>query len=61
MYAQYRDHCEKNGYRSLGERSFGKEVRRTFTSIQRARRGSRTERFWAYEGLERVAETVGMF
>lgn len=56
IYQQYRDYCEKNGYRPLGHRMFGKEAFRAFPEgITRDRKGPRIERFWAYSGLERMS------
>ncbi len=50
-YRLYKKWSEENGYRPLSEKPFGKEVKRIFQNAVRARRGSRADRFWAYEGV----------
>ncbi|HTK77109.1 MAG TPA: phage/plasmid primase, P4 family [Gemmataceae bacterium] len=52
VYEGYRKWCEQNGYRPLGDRSFGKEVHRAFPSTRRQRLGGRLERHWFYVGLD---------
>lgn len=59
VYGAYRKWCETNGYKQMGARTFGKEVRRAFPSAQRVRRFefySETgtpygTRRWSYDGL----------
>lgn len=51
LYEAYAKWCRSNGYHPLGERQFGKEVRRTFPRAQRRRGGSRGDRFWFYGGI----------
>jgi phage/plasmid-associated DNA primase len=51
VYKQYTDFCESNGYRQLGERTFGKEVRRVFKTVDRRNAGARGNRFYIYQGL----------
>ncbi len=50
-YTAYRQWCEANGYRPLGERQFGKDVRRIFPGVSRKRAGSRDDRRYVYQGL----------
>lgn len=51
IYKFYRAWSELNGYRSMGERTFGKEIVRTFPTAERKRGGTRGDRYWYYEGL----------
>lgn len=57
VYAEYKEWCKVHGYRSLGNRTFGKEVRRVFPRAYRHQVGSRRERTWVYRGVaEKVPE-----
>lgn len=58
LYQHYRRWIESNGYRPLGERSFGKEVAGTFPAITRRRIGPKNDRFWAYQGLAYTTEEI---
>ncbi|WP_321377046.1 phage/plasmid primase, P4 family [Trichococcus shcherbakoviae] len=51
LYSIYKKWAHENGYQPLSERTFGKEVRRTFSWAKRKYSGSREERFWVYEGV----------
>lgn len=51
VYGAYREWCEANGYKALGERTFGQAVHRTHPGVQRRRRGGRDNRQWVYAGL----------
>lgn len=51
VYDAYVKFCKANGYREFGERTFGKEVKRLFPTIERAYVGPRTNRFYVYRGL----------
>ena len=52
LYHFYKKWSEDNGYRPLSERPFGKEIRRVFPNCIRNRPGPRTNRCWAYEGIQ---------
>ena len=52
VYRFYKKWAEENGYRNLSERSFGKEVFRTFRNSKRIYRGTRDDRYWAYQGIQ---------
>lgn len=59
-YKAYSSWSKENGYRALGERTFGKEVRRAFPLVRRVFRGSRELRKWHYTPLrtiERIENT----
>jgi P4 family phage/plasmid primase-like protien len=61
VYKIYKKWTEENGYRPLSERPFGKEVKRIFRKSDRVHRGTREERYWAYEGIQfSQAEICGM-
>jgi P4 family phage/plasmid primase-like protien len=51
LYRDYKTWAEGNGYRPLGERAFGKEVRRAFPQVERRRLGSRGGQEWHYVGV----------
>lgn len=52
IYEKYRDWCSKHHHdKPLGERSFGKEIVRTFTNAQRRNSGPRNRRAWGYAGI----------
>ncbi len=51
IYAEYRAWSDVNGYRPVSERTFGKDVARMFPACLRKKRGSRSDRFWVYEGI----------
>lgn len=51
VYHDYKQWCSVNGYRPLGERTFGKEVARVYPRVQRDRRGAREHREYRYQGL----------
>ena len=51
VYQAYVRWCENNGYRSMNHSNFGKEVKRTFTSIQKGQRRERNRRILVYQGL----------
>ena len=51
LYGQYRPWVIENGYRPLGERAFGKEVRRIFPDVDRISVGGRADRHRAYLGI----------
>ncbi len=54
-YKKYAEFCEASGYRALGDKTFGKEVRRAFPLVTRIHIGPRGLRSWAYAGIrERV-------
>lgn len=51
IYEHYVHWTEKSGYRPMGERAFGKEVRRVFPWVERHQFGGRTNRHWVYSGI----------
>jgi len=51
LYSEYRTWALKNGYCPLAEKTFGKEVRRTFPDSKKERAGGRLERHYRYEGI----------
>lgn len=52
IFEKYRDWCSKHRHdKPLGERSFGKEIVRTFTNAQRRNSGPRNQRAWGYAGI----------
>lgn len=51
LYEFYSVWCQKNGYRPLGERHFGKEISRCFRKSERKKLGPRNFRFWCYTNL----------
>lgn len=51
LYAEYRIWCEVNGYRPTSERTFGKDVVRTFPWAEKKRIGARGDRFYTYPEL----------
>jgi len=51
LYDQYKKHCDRNGYRAIGERAFGKEVAKLFPDMIRRHLGSREHRVWTHSGL----------
>jgi putative DNA primase/helicase len=55
VYKTYRTFCEANGYREMGERSFGQHVRRIFPRVERQRIGPRDNRGYVYMGLVSVS------
>ncbi len=51
VYEQYQKWCTANGGKAFNNRNFGKEVFRVFKSVKRVKRGTKTDRFWAYENM----------
>lgn len=52
LYTKYRDWCAKHRHdKPLGERTFGKEIVRTFPKAQRRNSGPRGQRAWGYSGI----------
>lgn len=51
LYREYKLYCEQNGYKAMGNRLFGHQVRRAFPELKRTRPGSGDSRDWIYEGL----------
>lgn len=54
VYNTYRKWCEENGYRALGERMFGKEVKRVFFESDRKRIGGKSNRKYFYTGITKI-------
>jgi len=51
LYNEYKQYCVENGCRPMGNRLFGRQVRRVFPKIKRGRPGGRDDREWVYQGL----------
>jgi P4 family phage/plasmid primase-like protien len=51
LYGEYKIWCDQHSYRPLGERMFGKEVRRAFPDVKSRRPGSGNARSRVYEGI----------
>lgn len=51
IYRTYRDWCAGNGYAPLGDRTFGKEVKRAFPKAERRKLGPAAARIYAYVGV----------
>lgn len=51
IYRFYKLWAEEHGYRPLGERTFGKEIRRVFAHTERRFLGTRGDRYWCYVGV----------
>jgi putative DNA primase/helicase len=51
VYQAYTRWCENNGYRPMNHSNFGKEVKRTFPSMQKGQRRERNQRIFIYQGL----------
>ena len=51
LYATYKKWCGMNGYHPLGEKQFGREIRRIFPQAQRKRSGVGKIRPWYYSGI----------
>jgi phage/plasmid-associated DNA primase len=60
LYAAYCKWCKANGYHSLGERRFGKEVRRVFAESGKGRGTSRTDKRYYYFGIVFSGEESGV-
>ncbi len=58
LYKLYSKWAESSGYRPMGERLFGKEVKRAFPVADRKRGGSRSDRFWFYANLKFSSEEI---
>jgi phage/plasmid-associated DNA primase len=55
LYEAYQAWCKANGYQPLGERAFGKEVKRVYPSVERVRRQSDGCPSYLYRGLRHPA------
>ena len=51
LYTEYKQYCAENGYRPMGNRLFGRQVRRVFPKVKRVRLGGRDDREWVYQSL----------
>jgi len=60
VYQSYRQWCEDNGYKALGERTFGKQIKAIFPSVERRRSGPRGDRQYVYHGLVSHVSYVGL-
>jgi len=55
VYLDYLSSCQKFGYKPLGKENFGKEVGRTFPTIQHGQKRVNGRRPTVYHGLRRVS------
>lgn len=60
IYSNYKQWCEDNGCRPLGERMFGKQVRRIFDKVERRKIGGRDGREYVYQGLVSYEDALYM-
>jgi len=51
IYQAYVHYCQANGYRPTNAANFGRQVRRTFPTVERARHRSGRRLVWQYTGL----------
>lgn len=51
LYKHYSRWARTNGYHPLSEKSFGKEVRRRFPTVERRYGGPRSKRYYLYQGI----------
>lgn len=58
LYKFYKLWTEANGYRALGERAFGKEIKRVFPACERVQKGGRLSRTWCYTGVRFVVDEI---
>ncbi len=58
VYAFYVKWAEKNGYRLMNERTFGKEVKRVFPKSVRTKSGTRISRYYVYQGIAFSQEEI---
>ena len=57
LYQEYRGYASENGFKSLSNSNFGKEVLRAFPQCKKRRISKDGSRPYIYEGLRRVAES----
>lgn len=55
LYSEYKGYCERNGFRPIHEKLFGKQVAKLFPDMIRRNLGSREKRVWTYSGLYPVS------
>jgi P4 family phage/plasmid primase-like protien len=58
LYKEYVNWCKDRNYHPLGERMFGKEVRRVFSNVKSKRPGSGNARARVYEGITSVTSNT---
>ena len=51
LYNSYKEWCFENGYKSLNNSNFGKELRRTFPSVKKSHPRESARRVWTYNGI----------
>ncbi|MHC4647184.1 MAG: DNA primase family protein [Planctomycetota bacterium] len=51
VYGRYREWCERTGHKPMNDRTFGRQVGRTFPGIDRTRVQLNGTRAWVYRGL----------
>jgi putative DNA primase/helicase len=59
LYDAYKKWCNENGYRQLGERQFGKEVKRLFPRSEKRRTSQQGDREYKYFGI--LTKKEGLF
>lgn len=52
VYAHYKRWCGQNGHHPLANRTFGKEVKRSFPNTEKLYKGPRGDRFWVHTGIK---------
>lgn len=52
LFSFYKTWCAQNNYHPLGEKSFGREVKRKFPKMERRNGGTRERRFYEYCGIQ---------
>lgn len=58
IYELYAWWSEKTGHRPLGERQFGKEVKRTYPETERKRGGLKSDRYWWYANVRFTVDDI---
>jgi putative DNA primase/helicase len=56
LYAGYCEWCKKSGHHPLADVGFGREVFRTFPTVERRKRGPQGSRHWAYCGVTKHSD-----
>lgn len=58
VYYFYCKWAESTGHRPMNDRTFGKEVKRTFQASERKKIGPRSDRHWSYTGINFIQDTM---
>ncbi|MFC1782352.1 phage/plasmid primase, P4 family [Planctomycetota bacterium] len=54
IYQRYRRWCTEENHRPVSNRTFGKDIKRVFFGVKRARFGPKNERIYQYEGIKQI-------